>query len=163
MSKNLHNPLLKKQNANTNKQCLNLKPEQSKVQNILLKQIKATLLIALLTAGLMLGSAQQCKAAYYPTYYSYYAYYYNLYSGSHVAQYYYDAIAYYYYYLGGLYSDYYGYNADSYGDKSTNYKGSTTYGCGYQNYYCAYGDYYAHYPSEPSGVSLPSSPLSQPL
>ena len=90
-------------------------------------------------------------------------YYYNQYQSNQSIPYYYAAIAYYYYYLGGAYGDYYGYNSDSYGAKSGNFKGSTTYGCGYQNYYCCYGDYYAHYPSEPSGVTLPSSPLTQPL
>ena len=100
---------------------------------------------------------------YYNNYYASYQYYYNAYVNTHVAQYYYDALAYYYYYLAGLNSDYYGYTGDVYGYKSVTYKRSTTYGVGFQNFYSAYGDYWAHYPSQPSGVALPSSPLTPPL
>jgi hypothetical protein len=133
------------------------------VRKKLVQQIKATFLIAVIAVGLMLCNALPCKAAYYPNYYAYYAYYLGLYNSTSTKQYYYDALAYYYYYLGGYYSDYYSYNLDAYAQKSTNYKGSTTYGVGYQNYYCAYGDYWAHYPTQPSGVSLPSTPLSPPV
>ena len=163
MCKNVHNSSAQEANADTIKQLCSLKPEQSKVKKILLKQMKATFLIAVIAVGLMLSSAQQSRAAYYPNYYSYYQYYYSFYNSTHNLQYYYDAVAYYYYYLGGFYSDYYSYNTDHYGYKSGDYKGSTTYGCGYQNYYCAYGDYYAHDRSVPSGVSLPTSPLTPPL
>ena len=109
------------------------------------KQTKATFLVAFIAAGLMFGSTQQCKAAYYNNYYSYYTYYLGLYNSTQIAQYYYDAVAFYYYYLGGYYDDYYGYYADPVGYKSTNYRGRETYALYYHNLYSYYGDYYLRF------------------
>jgi hypothetical protein len=111
----------------------------------IIKQIKAKFLIAFVTVGLMISSAQQCNAAYYNNYYSYYAYYLNLYNSTGVTQYYYDALAYYYYYLAGYYGDYAGFYYDNYGYKSTNYRGSTTNEGYYYNYYAFRGDYWARF------------------
>jgi hypothetical protein len=108
----------------------------------LIKYLKSTFLIASIAAGLMIGSTQQCKAAYYNNYYSDYVYYLSLYNSTHVAQYYYDAVAFYYYYTAGYYGDYYGFYADRVGYKSTTYRGSTTYAGYYYNLYAYYGDYY---------------------
>lgn len=107
-----------------------------------IRQMQATFLIAIIAAGLIFGSTQQSKAAYYPNYYNYYTYYLSLYNSTGVTQYYYDAIAYYYYYLGGYYGDYYGYYYDSVGYKSTQYRGGNTYAIYYHNLYSYYGDYY---------------------
>jgi hypothetical protein len=108
-----------------------------------IKHVKSAFLIAFIATGLMFGSTQQCKAAYYNNYYSSYVYYISLYNSTHVAQYYYDALAYYYYYAAGLNGDYYGYYSDPLGYKSTNYRGSITYAGYYYNLYAYYGDYYA--------------------
>jgi hypothetical protein len=107
-----------------------------------MKQIKSTFLIAAIAAGLMFGSAQSCKAAYYNNYYSAYVYYLNAYNSTHVVQYYYAAVAYYYYYVAGFDGDYYGFYADPVGFKSTNYRGSITYAGYYYNLFAYYGDYY---------------------
>jgi hypothetical protein len=107
-----------------------------------LRKIKASFLIMCIALGVMIGSTQESKAAYYNNYNSLYVYYLNLYHSTGVPQYYYDAVAFYYYYLAGLYGDYYGYYYDSVGYKSTNYRGSTTYAGYYYDVYASYGDYY---------------------
>jgi hypothetical protein len=109
-----------------------------------IKQIKSKFLIASVAAVFMFGSAQQTKAAFYPTYYSYYAYYLSIYQSTGIAQYYYDAVAYYYYYLAGYYGDYASFYYDSFGYKSTTYRGGNSNAGYYYNYYAYYGDYFAH-------------------
>src|ERR1700730_15225149 len=99
----------------------------------LMKRLKSTFLIASIATGLMIGSTQQCKAAYYNNYYSDYVYYLGLYNSTHVAQYYYESVAFYYYYTAGYYGDYYGFYADRFGYKSTNYNRSITYAGYYYN------------------------------
>jgi hypothetical protein len=108
----------------------------------LMKHVKSTLLVASIATGLMIGSTQQCKAAYYNNYYSNYVYYLSLYSSTHVVEYYYVALAYYYYFAAGYNGDYYGFYSDRLGYKSTNYRGSITYAGYYYNLYAYYGDYY---------------------
>jgi hypothetical protein len=108
----------------------------------LTKQFKAAFLILGIASGVLMGTVQQSKAAYYDNYYTYYNYYLSLYDQTGTVQYYYDAVGYYYYYLAGLYGDYYGYYDDGIGEKSPYYRGSATYAEINYNYYAQYGDYY---------------------
>ena len=113
----------------------------SKVK-MLIKQIKSIYLMAALVAGLMVGSTQQSRAAFYDNYYSLYVIYLNAYNSTGVLQYYYNAIAFYYYYIAGYSGDYYGYYYDPTGFKSTIYRGSTTFAGYYYDHFAFYGDYY---------------------
>ena len=110
---------------------------------ILSKKLKTAVLVLAIALGVMFGTTQQSKAAFYNNYYTLYSIYLSYYYSTGIAQYYWDAYAFYYYYLAGYYGDYFGYYADPFADKSTNYRGSTTYAGYYYNTYAYYGDYYA--------------------
>ena len=110
----------------------------------LVKEIKVTVLIAAIAVGL-LGSTQQCRAAYFPNYYYSYQTYLGYYNSTGNRQYLRWAVGFLYYYYAGYYGDYYGYNSDNYGYKSTNFNGSNTYCLANYNYYAYLGDYYARY------------------
>ena len=110
-------------------------------------KIQASLLVIVAVGVLMLGSTQQCKAAYYDNYYSIYQEYLSAYDSTGNPYYYYTGYCYYYYYIAGLYADYYGYNYDPSGNKSDKhldpgYYASFSYYDIYWNYYAYIGDYY---------------------
>lgn len=107
------------------------------------KKFKVTLLALAIALGVMFGTTQQSKAAFYDNYYNYFLHYMNLYHSTGVAQYYWDAIALYDYYLAGYYSDFFGFRYDEFRYKSTEYKGSTTYASYYYDKYTHIGDWEA--------------------
>jgi hypothetical protein len=109
--------------------------------NILGKKLKTAILTSGIALGVMFGSTQQSKAAFYDNYYTLYSTYLSYYQRTGIAQYYWDAVAFHYYYLAGYYGDYFGRYYDRFGFKSTNYAGST-YAAYYYNTYAYYGDYY---------------------
>jgi hypothetical protein len=109
---------------------------------ILSKKLKIAVLVLGVALGVMFGTTQQSKAAFYNNYYTLSSNYLSYYQSTGIAQYYWDAYAYYYYYLAGYYGDYFGYYSDSFGYKSTNYAGST-YAAYYYGTYTYYGDYYS--------------------
>jgi hypothetical protein len=112
------------------------------------KQIKASFLVMGIALGVIFGSTQNSKAAFYDLLYSnWYVPYLSAYHSTGNLFYYYTAQAFYYYYLAGYYGDYYSYNYDplgDYSDKHLNsaYYSSLTYRDYYSNIYGYYGDYY---------------------
>jgi hypothetical protein len=115
--------------------------------NTLRKKIQASFLIIGIAFGVMFGSAQQSKAAYYDNYYQYYQNNINAYNSTGNPFYYYTARAFLYYYYSGYYGDRYAFTYDPYGDysdrhMSSSYYSSYSYHDIYYNYYAWYGDYY---------------------
>ena len=107
--------------------------------------IKSAILVCLLALGLLIGSAEQSNAAYYPGYYNSYSYYYSFYTSTGKPSYYYWAQAFLLYWDAGYYGDYYGYNSDTFGAKSPDFKGSTPEWDAQWDYYSYYGDLNAYY------------------
>lgn len=109
---------------------------------ILSKKLKTTVLVLGVALGVMFGTAQQSKAAFYNNYNTLYTIYLSYYYSTGYAPYYWHAVASHYYYLAGYYGDYFGYYADRFGYKSTNYAGST-YAAYYYGTFTYYGDYFS--------------------
>ena len=109
---------------------------------ILSKKLKTAVLVLAIALGVMFGTTQQSKAAFYNNYLTQHSIALSYYYSTGNVQYYWGSRAYYYYYLAGYYGDYYGYYSDRFGYKSTNYAGST-YAAYYYGNYTYYGDYYA--------------------
>jgi hypothetical protein len=107
--------------------------------------IKGAVLSFILATGLLIGSTDQARAAWYPDYLTSYSDYYSDYSSTGRVSYYYFASAFLYYYYAGYNGDYYGYNSDAFGAKSTPYKGSTNLWDAYYDYYAYIGDENASY------------------
>lgn len=107
--------------------------------------IKGAILSPILAIGLLIGSAEQGKAAYYPGYLTTYSNFYSAYSSTGRVSYLYLASAAAYYYDASFNGDYFGYNNDSFGAKSTTFKGSTNLWDLYYDYYALYGDQSAYY------------------
>jgi len=112
-----------------------------------LRKIKAAFLIVSVALGIMFGTTQQSKAAYYDNYYSYYQAYINYYNATGNPYYYYTGLAFYYYYQSGFTGDHDAFYYDPFGnysDKhlSSSYFSSFTYHDIYYNYYAWIGDSY---------------------
>jgi hypothetical protein len=111
---------------------------------ILSKKLKTAVLVSSVALGMMFGTTQQSKAAFYDNYLTSFSNYLNLYQRTGITQFYWDAIAFHYYYLAGHFGDLYGYRADPFGFKSTTYAGST-WAAYYYNTFAYYGDYFARF------------------
>ena len=109
---------------------------------ILSKKLKTAVLVLGVALGMMFGTTQQSKAAFYNNYLTQRSIALSYYYSTGNVQYLWGARAYYYYYLAGYYADYSGYYSDRFAYKSTQYAGST-WAAYYYNTYTAWGDYYA--------------------
>ena len=102
---------------------------------ILSKKLKTAVLVTGIALGVMFGTTQQSKAAFYNNYLTQHSIALSYYYITGNVQYLWGARAYYCYYLAGYY-------ADRFGFKSTNYAG-WTYAAYYYNTFASYGDYFA--------------------
>jgi hypothetical protein len=109
---------------------------------ILSKKLKTAVLVLGIALGVMFGTTQQSKAAFYNNYLTQRSIALSYYYSTGNVQYLWGARAYYYYYLAGYYADRFGYYADRFGFKSTNYAG-WTYAAYYYDTFASYGDYFA--------------------
>jgi hypothetical protein len=111
---------------------------------ILSKKLKAAVLVSSVALGMMFGTTQQSKAAFYPNYLIRSSNLLNLYHLTGNIQFYWAATAYHYYYLAGYFGDLGGYRLDPFGFKSTTYGGST-WAAYYYDTFAYWGDYYARF------------------